>query len=88
MLQQQQCILFKIHKALNTLCPAYNYSANLDRTKIKKKGVIKLHIKKKRLEKNTKTHRKKNPSHKLKYRGSVIKKNTSIATGGKYNVSG
>ena len=39
--QQQQSILFKIHKSYNILCPANSYSANLGRTKIINKGVIK-----------------------------------------------
>ena len=89
MLQQQQCILFKIHKAYNTLCPAYNYSANLAKTKIINKGVIKLHIKKKVDEKKynntqkeklltqTKSHNGTVPLwllQKLKHRGFVIRK--------------
>ena len=61
-LQQQQCILFKFHKAYNTLCSANNYSANLDRTKkIINKRVIKLHIKKKRGEKKYKNTQKEKP---------------------------
>ena len=47
---QQQCILFKIHKAYNTLCSANSNSANLGGTKIINKGVTELHIKKKEKE--------------------------------------
>ena len=62
-------------EAYNVLCPANSYSANLGRTKNKNKGVIKLRIKQKKEEKrNTTTHRKKNPSHKLKHMGFVIRK--------------
>ena len=53
--------LFKFHKAYDTLCPANNYSANLDRTKIINKRVIKLHIKKKSGEKKYKNTQKEKP---------------------------
>ena len=68
-------------EAYNVLCPANSYSAHLGGTKIINKGVIKLRIKQKKEEKrNTTTHRKKNPSHKLKHMGFVIRKKKTKIT--------
>ena len=81
--------LFKFHKAYNTLCPANNYSANLDRTKIINKRVIKLHIKKKKWRKEIQKHTERKTPHTNSSTGFLLlKKQTNIASGGKYNVSG
>ena len=58
--QQQQCIVFKIYKAYNTLYPTNSYTANLGRTTIINKGVI-LHIKKKGKEKKCNNTQKEKP---------------------------
>ena len=90
MLQQQRSMyLFKFHKAYNTLCPANNYSANLDRTNIINKRVIKLHIKKKKNKKEIQKHTERKTPHTNSSTGFLpIKKKTNIATRGKCNVSG
>ena len=55
---QENVFYLKNHEVYNTLCPANSYNGNLGRTKII----------------NTTTHRKKNPTHKLKHRSFIIRK--------------
>ena len=86
--QQQQCIVFKIYKAYNTLYPTNSYTANLGRTTIINKGVI-LHIKKKRKRKEMQQHTERKTPHTNSSTGVLLlEKKTKITTGGIYNVSG
>ena len=64
----------KNHKVYNTLYPANSYKANLGRTKIINKGVIKLHKKKGKEKKYNNTQKENNSTHKLKHWGFVIRK--------------
>ena len=65
----------KNHKVYNTLYPENSYNANLGRTKIINKGVIKLHKKKEKEKKlYNNTQKENNPTHKLKHWGFVIRK--------------
>ena len=87
--QQQQCIVFKIYKAYNTLYPTNSYTANLGRTTIINKGVI-LHIKKKRKRKEMQVqHTERKTPHTNSSTGVLLlEKKTKITTGGIYNLSG
>ena len=75
---QQNVFYSKNSKVYNTLCPAKNYNANLDRTKIINKGVTKLDKKKGKAKKYSNTQKDPPPPH----------THTHKTTAGIYNVSG